>query len=283
MTVNPNDRPRSPRLERVADPDVSVVVPCFNAGHIVERSLPRLVEDLDRTGVHYEIVVVDDGSTDDTAARLEAFSGARFRVFRLEKNGGKGAAVCHGIRMARARNIVFTDDDIPYGAGSVLRCFERLRSGCHLVIGDRTLAAEGEAPPAPLLRRLMSRSYLLFARRLLVEDIRDTQCGLKGLSRPFAAEVLARSRVRRFAFDLEIILMAVENSIRIERLPVTMQGTLGMSIRLAGESARALLDLFRIARSHQRGTYRFSSRSPFAPGDPQSRAVLDPSASLPAE
>ena len=120
-------------------PQLAVILPCFNAGPFIAKSIATLSTDLTAAGVAHEILVVNDGSTDDTAQQLSLIRDPHVQVLTMSYNRGKGAAIKEGLKHARATNIIFTDDEIPYGTEPILHCYEKLLSGATLTIGDRTL------------------------------------------------------------------------------------------------------------------------------------------------
>lgn len=237
--------------------ELTVVLPCFNGGAAVVDSVVRLAPALDERGLRYEVIVVDDGSTDDTAERLKGIRVAQVRVLKHETNQGKGAAVRTGLRAARGRSIVMTDHDLPYGAEAVLRCYEALREGALLAAGDRTLAQSVRQGRVPALRRLGSRVYMAVVGLTLPGiAVRDTQCGLKGFQRYVVAQVVERCRMRRFAFDLELLVFAAVNRIEVARVPVTFMTEKPSSVPLFVAAAGTYRDLLRILWNRWRGAYR---------------------------
>lgn len=238
-------------------PDLTVILPSFNAGHFIAKSVTALTQDLAAAGIPHEILVIDDGSGDDTHLRLAGWPESLVAVWSLSRNRGKGAAIKYGFERARAANVVFTDADLPYGTEAVVRCYQMLRSGHPVVIGDRTLSESRLLVRVPWIRRLLSSAYLWLMRVLKVNtQITDTQCGLKGFSAKFAELVLRCSQVDRFSFDLELIVIADVNAFTIKRLPVELRVPPIVSARIFAESARMFVDLFRIARNRRRGVYR---------------------------
>lgn len=241
----------------VGELELTVVLPCFNGGAAVADSVVRLARALDERGLRHEVIVVDDGSTDDTAERLKGMQGARVRILRHEGNQGKGAAVRTGLRAARGRYIVMTDHDLPYGAEAVLRCYEALREGALLAAGDRTLAQSVRQGRVPAVRRLGSWVFVsIFAAVFPDVPIKDTQCGLKGFQRTLAALVVERCRMRRFAIDLELLVFAAANGVPVARVPVAFQSEKPTSFSLFVASVGTFRDLLRVRWNRWRGVYR---------------------------
>lgn len=233
------------------------MLPCFNGGAAVVDSVVRLARALDERGLLYEVIVVDDGSTDDTAERMKGIRVAQMRVLKHQTNQGKGAAVKTGLRAARGRFIVMTDHDLPYGAEAVLRCYEALREGALLAAGDRTLAQSRRQGQVPLLRRVGSALLIAVVGLLLPGlGVKDTQCGLKGFQREFGVLLAEYCRVRRFAFDLEVMVMAAANRIPIARVPVVFVAEERLSLSLILAYAGMYRDLLRVQWNRWRGAYR---------------------------
>lgn len=229
----------------------------YNAGSVICESLTLLARGLSEAGICYEIILVDDGSGADTVNRLAGISCSNIRVLLHPSNRGKGAALKLGLKLAEGNWIIYTDHDVPYGVEAVRRCYQELERGATVAIGDRTLPSSQIKVPVSLIRRFLSGIYSGLIRLLLLDSgIKDTQCGIKGFEAGFAKQLVHYSRVRRFAFDLELIVFAVENGIRIMKMPVALERNEPSSMRLVTDSLDMFKDLIRIAWHRSQGHYR---------------------------
>jgi len=187
---------------------LSMIIPAFNAADILDKNLPVLLDYLDRQPFSYEILVVDDGSSD--GGETERISRKyRCMFLRNQKNLGKGAAVRTGMIKARGNYRIFTDADIPYGidtVGRMLQCMDGEKAP--MVIGDRNLEDSSYFTEIPLLRRITSVFFTHFVGRIVTSDFFDTQCGIKGFNAKTAEKLFSRSRINGFSFDVEIIYIA---------------------------------------------------------------------------
>lgn len=191
-------------------PELSIVVPAFNEEHDIASSLEAMRAYMDRCGLRWEIVVVDDGSSDRTVAVVERVSAgdARVRVIRAV-HGGKGAAVRRGMLEARGTWRFMADADLSMPPDNLERFLAVVRTppAPHIVIGSREGAGAqrgGEHWARHALGRVFNRVVQLIA----VPGIQDTQCGYKLFSAESAAILFPRARVTGFAFDVEVLLMA---------------------------------------------------------------------------
>ncbi len=249
------------KIERsLCVPELTVILPAYDAGLFIAKSVATLSSYLDDIRLSYEILVVNDGSTDETARCLIEVEDETTRVISLPSNQGKGVAIKHGIEFAKGRCIVVTDADIPYGLESIVQCYKALREGAVLAIGDRTLPESRNSTYIPLPRRLVSSIFSVLVKLLLYDSgICDTQCGLKGFRSCFARQLLRYSRINRFAFDLEIIVFAIENRISIARLPVVLSKNGPSSVRIFADSLRGIKDFFQILWIKWQGHYRIAT------------------------
>ena len=160
---------------------ISLVLPVYNGAPFVRASVGCLEQYLRDHFDSFEIVVVDDGSTDGTYATLADLSSGRIRLLRLDRNEGKFAAIKAGMRHSTGVCRIFTDADLPYDLDA-LPYMERLIStmGFHLVIGDRVLPGSRYRELLPFLRLQASRCFSTASRLLVTGELFDTQCGLKG-------------------------------------------------------------------------------------------------------
>lgn len=233
---------------------LSVIVPAFREPLIAETvsTIQTTVADTVAPG-EFEVVVVDDGSGDDTADRAEA---AGARVVRMPENRGKGAAVRTGFLEARGRSVVFTDADLAYPASTIVTLLAELEDGWDMVVGSRRHDETTTLVRARRLRELGGRAVNWFTHLVLLGHFRDTQCGIKGLRGDLGKVVFERTVIDGFAFDVELFLMAEQDHLSLREVPVSIENREGSSVRIVGDTLQLLRDLFRIRRRAGAGGYQ---------------------------
>jgi glycosyltransferase involved in cell wall biosynthesis len=252
---------------------LTIVFPCFDEAERLPRTFERYLAHFPADPRATELIVVDDGSTDDTLAVAERIAGRdpRVRVLSSERNHGKGFAVRTGMLAAKGDRVVFTDADGSYGPEAVDRVVRAL-DRAPVAIGVRpagpnqapkeaatsegpALDAHREARTGPALRRLASRVFNQAIRRTLGLPFHDTQCGLKGFQRQAAAELFGRSRLDGFAFDAEILFLARRLGLEVVEVPVQVIQHDGSKVRLAVDALQMLRDVWSVRRAAARGAY----------------------------
>ncbi len=195
---------------QVAGIDLTVVIPAYNEEKRLGATVADLVRFLEARGGRFEILVVDDGSTDGTVALCRALAARcpALEVIPTTPNRGKGHAVRTGMRMARGAIVLMCDADGSTPAGEIPRLVAPIVAGqAAVAIGSRYVP--GTPPPdQPLWRRLWSRLVNLFIQRTLVPGVRDTQCGFKAFTAAAAVDLFWRATVDGWAFDLEVLALA---------------------------------------------------------------------------
>lgn len=236
--------------------DLSIILPCYRASALAIRSVERLSAFL-RGREGWEIVVVDDGGNDFPA---DPFAGQpNVRLLRLERNRGKGAAVRAGMLAARGEVRIFTDVDLPYDLDLIPAIAAIIRErGFHVVIGDRTLPTSRYVADISFSRRVASSLFTGFVGTLVTGGFFDTQCGLKGVRGDVAEELFRLIRIDRFAFDVELVYLALKLRLDMHRVPVQLRNNETSSVRLGRDAVRGFIDVFRIKWNQLRG--RYSSR-----------------------
>jgi dolichyl-phosphate beta-glucosyltransferase len=234
--------------------ELSVVLPCYRAAPLAFHSVERLKAFLPCIASTWEVIIVDDGGKDFTS---DAFAGEPcVRLIRFPSNRGKGAAVCHGMRAAHGAVRVFTDIDLPYDLDLMRPIIKYIRDGgFHVVIGDRTLPSSSYHDDIGWKRRLASSLFSQFVGTLVTGGFFDTQCGLKGVRGDVADTLFSLQRLERFAFDVEVIYLALYHRLDIKRIPVRLRNNETSSVRLLRDSARGVVDVFRIKYHQLRGHY----------------------------
>jgi len=209
---------------------------------------------LDESGLSWEVLVVDDGGNDFRADEWR--HSARVRLLRHGKNRGKGAAVRTGMLEAKGQARVFTDVDLPFGMDllPVMSAFLR-GGGFHVVIGDRSLPGSSYHQATSWSRRIASALFTEFVGRIVTGGFFDTQCGLKAVRGDVADALFPLLRVDRFAFDVELLYVALKHRLDIKRIPVRLLHNEASSVRLLRDATRGALDVTRIKALQLRGAY----------------------------
>jgi dolichyl-phosphate beta-glucosyltransferase len=246
-------------------PGLSVVIPAYEEREVLPRTLGEVSEYLRGTGLTYEIIVVDDGSTDGTAAIAAAFSATdpSVRAVRLETNQGKGAAVRRGVQEAAGEVVAFIDADLPYSVQNLGDAIALVQSETtDIAIGARDLPASSADRSYPFLRRFMGKTFSLIVQTFLMSRIPDTQCGLKVFSAAAARTLFSESRLTGFSFDFEVLFLAQKYGFRIDRVPVMLTHRHRSRVRIIRDSALMLRDLFRVRWWNRQMVYRAPRRCP---------------------
>ena len=198
-------------------PELSVILPAFNEGGHIHANILRVCEALKE--LRFEIIVVDDGSRDNTFAESQraAEGGLPVRAVRQEQNRGKGASLFHGFEFASGELVAFLDSDLEIAPENLLTLMQVMREAdADVVAGVKDLQAN-QFPP---LRRLMSRGYRAMVAWLFGLTITDTQTGIKLFRHEVLADAIPRVSARRFAFDIELLVAASRFGYRIVEQPV---------------------------------------------------------------
>ena len=205
--------------------ELSLIVPAYNEQNLISVTIETLVQFLQVRFEGYEILVVDDGSTDDTVNVVRRISEARPSVRLLEQvtNQGKGCAIQRGVLESRGEYILFMDADLPYDLAAVDVFMTALRSKYDLAIGSRHMQGS-KIRGVPALRYLSGQIFSLLVAVLMFPGIRDTQCGLKGFRAEAARQIFKRITIRKFGFDVEALYIARKRKYAILPIPVQMTG-----------------------------------------------------------
>lgn len=245
------------RRERPMPPGeyrLSVVVPAFHEERIGD-TVRRLRQDLDKIGQDggVEIIVVDDGSHDETAARAEA-AGAD-QVLRQPVNKGKGAAVRAGILAAKGRTRAFTDADLSYSPDQLIGLLHEVEAGWDVVVGSRRHTDTTTLVKAGRLREIGGRGINALTRLVLLGEHRDTQCGIKAFRGDTAELIFKHSHVDGFAFDVEVFHLVERYRLSLTEVSVRVENSSRSTVHVARDALRLIRDLFRIRGWSAIGVY----------------------------
>jgi putative flippase GtrA len=233
---------------------LSVVVPAFREEARVGETIARLRTALVEVGSdELEVIVVDDGSPDATAAA--ARTGGADRVIELRPNQGKGAAVRAGVLAATGRTVAFIDADLSYPPEQLLRLLAEVESGWDMVVGSRRHIETTTLVRAGRLREAGGRAINAVTMAVLLGQYRDTQCGIKAFRSDAARLMFSHARVDRFAFDVELFHLAERYRLSLAEVPVSLANSSSSTVRVGLDAARVVRDVLRIRRWASRGVY----------------------------
>jgi dolichyl-phosphate beta-glucosyltransferase len=232
---------------------LSMVVPAYNEEGRLGETLPAMWDYLQAHHPSFELIVVDDGSTDATARVVEAFAADHpgVTLISYRPNRGKGHAVRVGVQKARGDLVLFTDADLATPLDELEVLLAGLRDGHDIAIASRGIAGAQRVVRQPWYRELAGRCFNLMVRVLAVPGIHDTQCGFKLFPGPVAQDVFARYEEDGFSFDIEVLHIARRLGYRIAEIPVRWMHRDGSKVRMSRDVPRMFLSLLRIRRRHR--------------------------------
>jgi glycosyltransferase involved in cell wall biosynthesis len=229
-------------------PTYSIVIPAYNEEQRLGASLDKIAAWLAQQGWEAEILVVNDGSRDGTAALASQYA-ARNPAVRLVENPGnrgKGYTVRNGMLHAQGEFLLFTDADLSAPIGEAAKLFAALRAGADMAIGSRWLESGTQTLRQPLYRQFFGRLFNLLLRLLLGLRFKDTQCGFKAFTRRAAQELFPRQRIERWAFDPELLYLARRLKLAVREVPVEWAHDRGSTISPLRDGPRMFFDMLRI-------------------------------------
>jgi dolichyl-phosphate beta-glucosyltransferase len=239
---------------------LSVVIPTYNEARRIVGTLQKVSGYLSSKDYTYEIIVVNDGSTDNTRDVVSklAQSLPSVRIISYEENKGKGHAVKTGMREARGQYNLFMDADGSVDISHVQKFIENADSGFDVVIGSIRLPGAIVQDENGLARRMLSwisRSIILIFTSL---GVSDTQRGFKLFSRKASANLFKKQTISRFTFDVELLVAAKEQGLKIKELPVTWRNSAGSKVKLH-MYFQSFVELLSITQKKLSGHYQLKS------------------------
>lgn len=230
-------------------PYLSIVIPAYNEADRIETSLQKAVDYLGQKDYEYEIIVADDGSTDDTVAIANNFDN-KVKAYALPKNTGKGAAVRLGMLKATGEIRIFTDADFSTPIYEIEKIIYSLKNNFDIVIGSRALDYDMVKEHQPFYREFMGKTFNKFVQLMVIKGIKDTQCGFKGFSAAAAEDIFSKTKIDGFSFDVEVLYLAKKAGYRIDEVPVEWYNDDRSKVNPITDSISMLLEIMKIKRIH---------------------------------
>jgi len=244
----------------------SIVIPAYNESRRIGESLEKILAFIAREHWTAEIVVVDDGSRDDTAdiVRRYAQSNSAVRLLENPGNRGKGYSVRHGMSEAQGDVVMFTDADLSSPITETRKLLQAIQSGADVAIGSRWLRSELQTQRQPFYRQFLGRVFNLLLRIFLGLDYKDTQCGFKAFTRRAALSIFPRQRIERWGFDPEILFLANKAGFVTREVPVEWRHDDRSKINPVTDGAKMFLEILRIRWYDLSGKYAPPAAPPLA-------------------
>ncbi len=241
----------------MSSPQISIIIPAYNEGARIEMALARVLSCVYDRQWNAEVLVVDDGSTDDTAAIVLRWMAEHpiLQLFENPGNRGKGYSVRNGLLQAAGEIVMFTDADLSAPIEEAERLFAALDAGADVAIGSRWLDKQRQTKHQPLYRRFFGRCYNALTRLVMGLPYRDTQCGFKAFRRSAARSIFPLQTIERWGFDPEILFIAQKLGFRAVEVPVTWGHDERSRISYLRDGSQMLREMVEIRSNSLRGRY----------------------------
>ena len=243
--------------DRVAHPRLSIVIPAYNECQRIEGTLERVMHCIDRCKWDAEVLVVDDGSTDDTTEIVQRWMQRypRLHMVKNPGNRGKGYSVRNGLLQSAGDIVMFTDADLSSPMEEAERLMKAIDNGADVAIGSRWLDKQRQTKHQPLYRRFFGRCFNWVTRRVMDLPFKDTQCGFKAFKREAAQVIFRLQTIERWGFDPEILFIARKLKYKIEEVPVTWGHDERSRMSYLKDGMKMLEEMAEIRGNSVRGRY----------------------------
>jgi glycosyltransferase involved in cell wall biosynthesis len=240
------------------EPQYSIVIPAFNEQARIGATLERVMECSRTRGWKAEVLVVNDGSRDRTAAIVSAaaLQYPNLRLIENPGNRGKGYSVRNGMLQARGAIVMFTDADLSAPIEEAELLFAAIENGADIAIGSRWLDRSRQTLRQPIYRRFFGRCFNWLTRLIMHLPLADTQCGFKAFRREAARTIFVRQRIERWGFDPEILYIALRLGMRIDEVAVTWGHDERSRISYLKDGLKMMEDLLKVRFYSLAGYYR---------------------------
>lgn len=228
--------------------EISIVVPSYNEEVRITSTLLQIDAFLRSSFKTYEVIVVDDGSSDTTRSVVENLQASlsTIRLVHYVPNMGKGHAIKQGVLSSSGDLILISDADLSTPIDEIEKLLPLIRKECDIAIGSRGLASSDIQVRQPWYREGMGKIFNIFVRLFVISGIQDTQCGFKLFKGDVARRLFAASIIPGFSFDVEILFLARKNGYTIKEIPVRWLNSPNSRVRLMKDPVFMLFDLIRI-------------------------------------
>ena len=224
---------------------ISVILPAWNEEKIIRKNAQYILLYLSSKKHDFELIVINDGSSDNTLAEIKKIKHKNLVVLDNEKNLGKGFTVRKGILNAKKKYILFLDTDLATPIEELEKFIPYMKT-YDIIIGSRAVKGADITKSQPFYRVFIGKCFNVFVQILTIRGIKDTQCGFKLFPTELAKKLALKQTIRRWTFDVEYLLIAQKYGHTIKEVPVTWICGEKSDVSLIKDSLRMFRDLFRI-------------------------------------
>jgi dolichyl-phosphate beta-glucosyltransferase len=235
----------------------SIVIPTYNESQRIVPTLNRVLSYIAEQGWDAELIVVNDGSGDDTADIVRRFveRNSMMRLLENPGNKGKGYSIRHGMLAAQGEILLFSDADLSAPIEEAAKLVEAIGAGAEVAIGSRWLRPELQTERQSLRRQLFGRVFNLVLRAVLGLRFKDTQCGFKAFSRRAAQSIFPLQKIERWGFDPELIFLAQKQGLKVVEVPVRWGHDEKTTINPLRDGLRMFFEVLKIRWNSVTGKY----------------------------
>ena len=247
-------------MTKFHNPYLSIIIPAYNEEKRILASLERTATYLNDSDMSYEILVVDDGSTDRTREVVRDFAKTHnaIKVISNTRNRGKGYSVKAGFEKATGKYLLFSDADLSTPIEEIEKLLKIHSQGFDIVIASRALKDSNIIIHQPWYREMMGRFFNFLVRIFVVPGFKDTQCGFKSFSREAGRQTIKMQQMERFSFDVEQLYIAKKLGYKIKEVPVRWLDSRATKVSAFKDSLNMFRDLLKIRINDLLGKYNVS-------------------------
>ncbi len=235
----------------MSNPYLSIIIPAYQEAQRLPASLEKVLNYIEGKSFQSEIIVVDDGSNDNTLEVAKQYLDLNIhKVISNGTNKGKGYSVRSGVLLSQGDYILFSDADLSTPIEEMDMMLPYLENGYDVVIGSRALEDKSKERKMLWYREIMGRIYNFLGQLILFPGIRDSQCGFKAFKKESGKKLFQNQKIDGFSFDGEILFLAEREGLKIKELPINWFNADQSKVSLVGDSLKMFLDLIFIRYLH---------------------------------
>lgn len=236
---------------------VSIIIPAYNEEQRLPATLDSVCSFMDSQKHDYEVLVVDDGSSDGTCDLVRTYEdkNPKVKLISYDENQGKGYAVRTGMLAASGDYVIYNDADGSSPIEEIEKLIASIDAGHDIAFGSRAKPDDSRYVNALAYRKYMGNTFNLIVQFLILPGIQDTQCGFKMFSRNVARDIFSVAQVNGFAFDVEVLYIARLRHYNWEEVPINWSNVDGSKVNVLVDSPKMLLEVFKVRLAAWMGKY----------------------------